>query len=663
MKLTDQQIAGILQEEITRASGSDLEGGELAANREKATDYILGRKGGGDPPAGTSEYVSQDIGDSIDALLGELLPSFSGDVVARFEANGPNDDTAAVESDVVSEFIMDRNPGAVILHNAIWSILAHKNAVIKVWIEDQVQTDVKEFDDAQAAAGAAAMGEEEGWTATIDGLTVTVSRPRKKLRIDCIEPEHFIYASNHRSIFLDGIRFCGEICYYTRDELSKLGVPPRKLRKVGTTGPESKSDAVAKRIAGQSSWNDSQTFDQQEVRCISGYRLMPKGLNDTATESELWWFLYADDDTTVLKKKRADFLPYAAGAAWLVPGRFEGVSAYDKLKPIQDAKSDGVRQILENMRAANNGKTAHNERVDPDDVLNQRAGATIAVEGEMPVGDAIMQLGATDILSQGLALLQYLDSVRTERVGASLDMAEPEFQIAGDTAHGTERMMSAREVRSGKNALMISETLVRSTWLLVHKTLRRQWRGTVSVSVKGEWTEVSPSEWNERERVNITHGMSPGERNRRVQALGRIAQQQVAAIDGGLNGILTDYDRIYNTAMDMSRAAGIEAPERHWIDPRSASAQQAAQGQAEQAQAQAAEQKQVTDMALQLEQMDRRLKEQELQFKYFDARLDAEVELAKAEVSAGTEITKALESSNGNGQANSAAGQSRSQET
>ena len=98
-RLTEAQIEQILSEEIAKSMGADLDGGALAANRQMATNYALGRQAGGTPPPGTSKYVSQDVGETIDAIIGELLPSFTGDVVARFEEQGPDDTMAGVESD------------------------------------------------------------------------------------------------------------------------------------------------------------------------------------------------------------------------------------------------------------------------------------------------------------------------------------------------------------------------------------------------------------------------------------------------------------------------------------------------------------------------------------------------------------------------------------
>lgn len=653
-KLREKRIAGILQTEISRAAGSDMEGGELVSNRENAIDYVLGRKGGGSPPEGTSKYVSHDVGDGIDALLGELLPSFSGDVVARFEENGPNDQTASIESDVVSEFIMDRNPGTVILHDAIFSILAQKNGIIRVYVDNEETSRTVTFANNEAAAIAAAQAELSGLTAELRGKSVTITQVKQTLQVRNIEPENFLYASNHRSIFLDGIRFCGEITYPTRSDLAAMGVPRKKIDKLNATHPEFKSDVTTKRVGGGSSWNDSETHDQDEIRCIRCFRMMPVGLQEDAIESELWEFLYAHDTNTVLLKQPADMIDYCAGYAWGMPGRFEGISVYDKLAPIADAKSDAIRQILENMRAANNGKTAHNERVDPDDVLNQRAAATIAVEGEGPVSDSIMQLTATDILSQGLAFLEYLDGVRTERIGASLDLSSPEFQVMSDTAHGTERVMSAREQRSGKNALMIAETLIRSLYLLVHKTLRMKWQGPIPVNLRGEWQEIDPSVFPERDRVTITHGISPGERVRKGQALGAVLQTQTAIFEAGLDGILTDADRIHNTLTDQSRAMGLEAPERYFIDPQSQPARDAAEQKAQAAAEAQAKQDELTQVTLQLERLDRQLKKQEIVFDYFKARLDSETDLAKAGLQSQTDIeTTAISSAgqlNGSGE-------------
>ena len=123
--------------------------------------------------------------------------------------------------------------------------------------------------------------------------------------------------------------------------------------------------------------------------------------------------------------------------------------------------------------------------------------------------------------------------------------------------------------------------------------------------------------------------------------------QQQQWIAQGLEGIITDRGKVYNTAADWIRASEIgSAPEEYITDPNSPEAQQVAQQMQQQTEQQAAAQaqqaEQMQQMMMAIEQMkdatDRYQTDVETKFKYYDANLKAEVK--EAELT--TDFTKGL---------------------
>jgi len=115
--------------------------------------------------------------------------------------------------------------------------------------------------------------------------------------------------------------------------------------------------------------------------------------------------------------------------------------------------------------------------------------------------------------------------------------------------------------------------------------------------------------------------------------------------------VIVNIDGFHSALMDWARAAEIDNPEQYFIDPASEASQKAMQAK-QQAQAQAQQAQQVLlDQALGLEALrvsiDKRMGEMELQFKYWEANLDSEVEEAKIVGKATAELEKARK----NGQA------------
>ncbi len=84
-----------------------------------------------------------------------------------------------------------------------------------------------------------------------------------------------------------------------------------------------------------------------------------------------------------------------------------------------------------------------------------------------------------------------------------------------------------------------SQTLVKDLWLLAHDLLRTQWKGPLPVKIEGRWAEPEPQKWPRRRNVFVKPGMSPGERQRRVQALGALIGFQTTLAKEGMEACLS----------------------------------------------------------------------------------------------------------------------------
>ena len=79
---TDEELAGLLKEEISRSEGYDTD--ELAGSRTSALQYFYG-KPRGDEMKGRSQVQSLDVADMIHAILAQMMPAFSSDCVVQFD--------------------------------------------------------------------------------------------------------------------------------------------------------------------------------------------------------------------------------------------------------------------------------------------------------------------------------------------------------------------------------------------------------------------------------------------------------------------------------------------------------------------------------------------------------------------------------------------------
>jgi hypothetical protein len=136
-------------------------------------------------------------------------------------------------------------------------------------------------------------------------------------------------------------------------------------------------------------------------------------------------------------------------------------------------------------------------------------------------------------------------------------------------------------------AKIIAETLIKPLYLKTHNLLRQYQQNPIVIPGSTGWQSANPQQWSPRDSMNVSLGMSVGERTRRTAALQSIMQTQMTAVQAGKDGTLVTEQNLYNTAVDLVRMAGLPDPSQYFQDPSSPQAQQAAQQKAQAAQQQA----------------------------------------------------------------------------
>jgi hypothetical protein len=346
--------------------------------------------------------------------------------------------------------------------------------------------------------------------------------------------------------------------------------------------------------------------------------------------------VFADDQ--VLRKREVAFVPYVNGWALQRPYRMDGISLYDRLAQVESGKTAALRQWADNLENLNNARAGLVEgQVRISEWISRQPGGYVTIKSP----DAIVPLVSADLGPSSQAFLDYQDKMRSERGGASLDLQSAEAQIAGHTAHGTERQYTAREQLAALMARNFAETLIRGVYMLTHRVLRTSGMGELELKRNGEWQRSDPREWAERSRLMVNLGLTATERDRRAAALREVIGLQTQAMQAGFEGVLVDPIGIYTAAIELAEAAGLPAPERFYVDPRSPQAQEAMQSKAEQQEQQQAEAEQLRQEMLGLTlEHERYQHDTELRFKYFDALLDAETkeETTEAELVGGAAL-------------------------
>jgi hypothetical protein len=608
----------------------------LSLIRATAWNYYLNRPRG-DELAGRSQVQDTTIRDFHGALMSTIMPSYATDHVVQFEPYGQGDeDQAEAESAAINSIFTEDNSGYLELANAISDCLLFRNGIIKVWVEDEKEEITRRF--AAPAATVKAGLKQQGIDAEVtmdDGLAVaTYTQEKQRLRIKAIEPSYFIIDPNQQDQEMQGSAIMGERIILTRQELRDMGVSRTDINSCPQLSDEglisqvsNNADIRAKFVEGASSYYTGPTWADERVECYWIHMRM----------AAVRWRFLVSNQLILLEDKVSQF-PYASGVAWPVPHRWSGLCLLDLLQNTQDSKTSILRQYLDNLNHANNHRYAYNPaETEQDDILNAAPGR--GIRSMNPAN--IFPQPVMDISSNSLAGLAYFDDVAGKQAGAALDMASAEAQGVKDVSGlSVEMQLGPKEQMASYASRNIAETLVRQTFLLIHRTLREQWKGKITYRKAGNWQEVEPGSWAPRSRINVVVGLSPGDRRRRKANLQEVIQYQMGMIQGGTANITTTWKGVHAALTDWMKACELDGMEGYFLDPAGQESLQGQQAAQQQSQTEQQMQQQLMQVQLQMEQqkaqidaqkleLDKYKHDTDLQFKYWEVNQNAEIEEAK----------------------------------
>jgi hypothetical protein len=623
-KLTKAEVASMVASELTNAVGASTSESVRAA----AQAYYDGLSPSQKSP-GRSQYISTDVADMVEATVAASVPALLSECIVEARPRSGDDvEQARFETYAVHAVIVDQNAGGLELQAVMRDALLMRNGWVKVWHETREEVRERVFEgvtaEQVAQAKSAGMFADDA-EIELEGDTATVVEREEvtRLRIAAADPARILWSAGWDRPTLDGIPFFAEHAVETVSDLIEAGYSRQIVE-----GLPDEQQTVPEQL--RSGVVQSAPASNRAARRVEVHRCYYRYDSDGDGVAELHRIVLGGR-SVVLEDEIVGFIPFAGGCAILRPHSLEGVSLFDRLAPVQDAKTKAVRQWLDNAEKANNARVAANARVvNADDLLEGRPWAPVLVNG--PVEGNIREMAVVDVGPSMAGLVAYMDRARSERGGASLDLQAAEAQIAGETASGIERQYSVREQMAALFCSTLAQSLWRSLYELVHKALREWQRAPMTLQVGDEWQDVRPSEWGPRQ-FRTKKGLSLADRTRKRQALEAVIAKQEQLIAAGHGGVLTDARRYYSAVTDWCYAAGIDHPERYWIDPTSQAARRAAQANTAAAEQAQAEQNAGVAQALKIEAIkvaaDARAKQAEIGFDYFKTVLESEVEMAK----------------------------------
>ena len=653
-------LASKLKTQLQHCEGFD--GDEISTAREQALDYYF-QRARGDEVDGRSAVVSGDVSAMVEATLAQMMEAFSSDRICDFDPFDADDENQAeLESEAVQYFVMGRENGFLELLSAIKEALLLRNGVIKIEAADKTIRRTRRLANVEPAALSELLAADEvvkhKYDEDTQELLLTVEVTTREFQMESIPLENFLYSSEWNQATLDGIPITAVRHLDSRADV--IALFPKARAKINGLTPH-KHDLKAESNARNPKANRKpSTAVDKSQELIEWYEVYVRMSSGGVDELHRVAMSYVDGE--ILEDVSTPFLRLAAGTAILNPHRFAGISLYDKLKQNQDMRTALRRALLDNVNATTKNRLAGMDGVvNQDDVTDGRVNNMVRVKSTVPdIRAALMPLAVPDTSANILANLESTARERSEMGGAALDMQSAQMQIGGDRmgSQGLEKAYSVAEQLSAAMMKTIAATLIRSVFLLAHRTLREYFDEPVPIKRNGKWTHVIPSEWPERLNVTVKPGMSPGERSRRAAALGQVIDSQLMLADKGMDEVLVGLPEFNRALMDWARLNEVQNPEQYYIDPESERSQAALQSKAKQAEQMDMQKKALMQQAFGLEQirtsLQKYISDADRQFKYFDSVLKSEVEEAKIVGTATAQLSAQQREGNENTEAGGA---------
>ena len=397
-------------------------------------------------------------------------------------------------------------------------------------------------------------------------VTVEVTTTQGKVRVDCVAPEDFRVNQHHDSLSLEEARFTAHVRLRTKSELIEEGFDPEVIMNSGdnldnTYEKDHRFSAQDESVYSDPNYSDDESQTLLEV--AECYMMIDVEKTGTAKLMQITT-LGGDDPTDILDMQPCEENPFVSSTCIIMSHKFFGLSIHDRLRQLQDMKTSLWRNIMDNLYLQNNReKEVVEDQVNLDDLLVSRPGGVKRVKQP----GMIRELQVQPIGQEGYQMLDYMDQVRTGRVGVSPDTAGNVDALG--TAVGSEgvaQLLSAKEELTGLMVRVIAETGMKPAYLKIRDLLIRYKDSTTAFKFRGEWSQVNPSQWGERSRTTIKVGTGTGDDQRKVGAIQQVIAYQSQALQTPDN-TLVFAPQIYEAMDEFCRVSGLKSAAPYFLDP------------------------------------------------------------------------------------------------
>jgi len=598
MALSDRELLNIIENEERRALGWG--DGELNIERETLLNYY-NQEVYGNEVEGRSQVVTSEVQDTVEWILPSLMRMFTGsDKAVEFEPERPNDEEPCKQAtDACNYVFYKQNNGFLTLYSFFKDALIQKNGYVKVYYEkkDRVRKEsyqgltieqlvmlqqdsaakivaataypdpsVPQMDPMAMAVGGV-MGAQPA--PQLYDVQIEVTEEHGKVCVDPIPPEEMLVSPDLNTVDLQKSAFVAQRCEKTLSELKEMGYEFEDSEVLGSSDDhlETSPERLARRRYDEESLSEFDTMVNKPMRKVWVTEAYIRVDYDGDGLVELRKVVKAGKK--ILEHEDAEVIPFAAITPVIMTHRHVGKSVAEMVADLQIIKSTITRQVLDNVYQTNAPRHAVLTSKDGeamanlDDLLTVRMGGIVREYAP----EAVRPLAVPFMGQHGLAMMQYLDTVKDARVGFTGQFSGLDPDALNKTARGAVMQQNNAMQRIELIARIFAETGVKQLFKLMLHCLSKYHGKELIVRLRDEFVAMDPRAWNTQWDMTTNVGLGTGDKDQQLGHLMQIAQMQGAALQMPGGQLLITPQNLYNTASKIVENAGFKNVEDFWTDP------------------------------------------------------------------------------------------------
>ena len=600
-----QALIGAIDAAEESAYSSDTDG-DLANDRARNIDRYLGRNIF-PAPDGRSQVTDRSVYEVVQGMMPSLSRIFApGDDIIELPPVGREDEQGAKqEAQYLNYILLQKNNWFEIFDTAAKDALLTKTGYLHPYAEKRIVPEIERY-ERQTPESLALLMQDEPTVVSVkeypdpdykpqpqpvpdpmtgqpaigpDGQPVMMVPPppmlydieirrTKEETAFCIEvfpPERCKIAESCKTVQLRDCTYFEYFDFPTVSELRQLGYKLPDDLNFGAGETADTLEDTARDQFGEKSWDESNPRDPSMKRVKCRWIWIRHDFDEDGI-AELQYVVRVGQE--ILHREEVSRIPVAVLCPDKLPHRHIGLCPADAVSEIQDIKTAIIRNGLDNLYFSNNPlKFADGKYVNLDDLGVSRPGMTVRLKAGAVFGQNFGVMPIPFVFPQAMEALAYMDQVKQERSGISEYFTGLDQNALNKTATGIQQLSTMAAQRVEQIARHFANGITELASLL-HEVILKSGHKKDTVKLRGQWVDVDPASWRTRTDFRISVGFAAGNKDAMVSRLMMIAQMQEKAMMGGLP--IVNPRNAYETAIELTKASDLQAPERFWQDPANA---------------------------------------------------------------------------------------------